>query len=505
MFGVPIVLDLLAAGRADAPALVSARGERWTYRQLRLARARTERSLRGGARGRLLVFLSTDRHPGGVVLYLASLFGGHVAGWLPDSTSASQLDALLARYLPDRLVLTREQSGVWAAVLASAGYTQQPGYTQQQGEDLGVLVAARRGTGAGEIPGDLALLLRTSGVTGAPKLVQLSGAGLAANTEAIRVALALSPRSRGVTSLPLHYTYGLSVLHSHLWAGGSVLVTDLPLTGRSFWRALHTHGCDSLPGVPQSFEWLRRAMHRTPALPLPATMTVSGGAMRRDTVLAMARACDIRGGGLYLMYGQTEATARITVLPPEECRSRPGSVGRPIGDWTISIMGEGSDPTPPSATGRVVLTGSAVMLGYASSRAELEAVTRPLEPLDTGDDGYLHDGCLYLTGRRTRMIKPGGVRLALDDIEHELAELANVAVIGLPGETARAYYESDPEEHHELPELSRRWRALAETLRVPAATLELRPVPTLPTTDRGKIDYAALTAPAGVGTPDGPR
>lgn len=472
--------DIVAAGRPDATALVCDSGDSWSYRELRRDRDSGIRLL--GDRRRLLVFLFTDRHPGGVILHLSCLFLGHVAAWMPDTTSPDQLRALLTRYRPDRLVLARRQAAAWGATLDAAGYRCE--------ETFGVVVAGRSADVDSEVPAEPALLLRTSGTSGPPRFVALSRRGLEANGHAVRSALSLTDRSRAVTGLPLHYTYGLSVLHTHLLAGGSVLLTALPITGGSFWRAVRDRGCDSFAGVPQSFEWLRGTLRRRPELPVPPTMTVSGGPVRRAVTAAMDARCRALGGGFIIMYGQTEATARISVLPPEDTLSRSGSVGRPIGDWHVSIVDDAGNELPLTQVGRVTLRGVSVMLGYTTCREELAGPRGPAGPLDTGDDGFLRDGYLYLIGRRSRIIKPFGIRVALADIEHALGQVANTAVVPRPGESAIVYYESGPSEQA----VAGRWRTLAESLRLPADTVRLQPVPRLPTTDRGKIDYRALAA-----------
>ncbi|HEX6510440.1 MAG TPA: AMP-binding protein [Chloroflexota bacterium] len=477
--------DPLEAGEPNAIAIVSDAAS-YTYGEFRRLRGRMAKLLRGEARHRLLVFIFTDRALGGITAYLACLHNDDVAGWLPAITSESQLSALLDQYGPDRLVLTHGQWSRWGPVLRTDGY--------QHVESFGLVIASSTTRRAEEVSEEVTLLLRTSGISGAPKMVKLSADGLIANSDAIRVALRIGPASRAVTSLPLHYTYGLSILHSHLYAGGSIVLTDLPHTGRSFWWVMSRNACTSFAGVPHHFEWLRGAVRRWPELPVPRTVTVSGGSMRRETLLAMDDLCRTRGGEFYVMYGQTEATARITVLPPADIGARGGSVGLPVGDWTIRVLDKQDRPVRERHSGRIVLWGRSAMLGYATCRADLAERGGPISPLDTGDHGCFRDGYLYLTGRSTRMIKPAGVRVALDDIERELGELAEVAVVGFSDQSAVACYRrSAPAER-----LAERWVALAAALRVPTNALAIRPVRDIPLTDRGKVDYRALSAEIGI-------
>ncbi len=164
---------------------------------------------------------------------------------------------------------------------------------------------------------DLALLMSTSGSSGSPRLVRLSRENLRSNAEAIATSLGIRPGDRAVTSLPLHYCYGLSVVHSHLVAGASVVLTDHSVADECFWQLARDARVTTLAGVPHTFDLLDRVGFATMDLPHLRTVTQAGGRMDPARVVELATLGRQRGWDLFVMYGQTEATARMAVLPPD--------------------------------------------------------------------------------------------------------------------------------------------------------------------------------------------
>ena len=271
---------------------------------------------------------------------------------------------------------------------------------------------------------DLALLLSTSGSTGSPRLVRLSWENLRSNAEAIAEYLAVRPTDRAVTSLPLHYCYGLSVVHSHLLAGACVVLTDLSVADACFWDLARDTGTTTLAGVPHSFELLDRIGFAAMDLPDLRTVTQAGGRLDPDRVTALATLGRARGWDLFVMYGQTEATARMTYLPPDLAAEHPGTVGVPVPGGHVDLV-----------DGEVVYSGPNVMLGYASEPGDL-ALGRTTDRLHTGDLGRWTDaGLLEITGRRSRVAKVLGHRVDLEHVERSLrAEGCDVRCVdGGPG------------------------------------------------------------------------
>lgn len=266
---------------------------------------------------------------------------------------------------------------------------------------------------------DLRLLLSTSGSTGSPKLVRLSEANLTSNAAAIASYLGLGSDDVALTTLPLDYCYGLSVLHSHLTAGASVVLDDRSVTDPALWADARRHGVTSFAGVPYTFDLLGAA--GWPALPTLRQVTQAGGRMAPERVRALATQGAAEGWDLVVMYGQTEATARMAWLPPELATTHPAAVGIAIPGGALRLDPvEGAEP----GVGELVYSGPNVMLGYAESPADL-ARGADLVELRTGDLARMRrDGpreLVEIVGRRSRFAKLFGQRIDLDRVQTLLA------------------------------------------------------------------------------------
>lgn len=340
---------------------------------------------------------------------------------------------------------------------------------------------------------DLALLLSTSGSTGSPKLVRLSRINLEANARSIAAYLDLRATDRAITSLPLHYCYGLSVLNSHLVAGASVVLTDLSVADTCFWDLASTSGATSFAGVPYTFDLLDASDFASRDLPRLRYVTQAGGRMAPDKVARYAELGRRRGWDLYVMYGQTEATARMAYLPPGLAAARPDAIGIPVPGGELRI-----DPLPepegaPGEVGELVYTGPNVMMGYADRVGDL-ARGHELHELRTGDLArQADDGLFEITGRLNRRAKVFGLRVDLDRVEQQLRDSRLSARLVADDTTLHAFVTQ--------PRLARRTRERVSLLTsVPPGAVRVHTITELPITGSGKCDYAALARHAAATT-----
>jgi len=333
---------------------------------------------------------------------------------------------------------------------------------------------------SGPVHESVALLLMTSGSTGAPRAVCLSAANVTSNAHSIAEALDITEADRAITSLPLHYSYGLSVLNSHLARDASVVLTAESPTSRRFWRCFDRTRATAFAGVPLAYEALLPVLpHSWPAS--LRTLTQAGGALRPDVVRAYAGLAQDRSARFFVMYGQTEATARMSVLDTGAHPEHIGSVGRAVPGGALRIDDTGG-------AGEVVYEGPNVMLGYAASRADLALGDRLRGVLRTGDLGVLDaDGFLTLRGRIKRITKVAGRRIALDEVEQVLASAGPVAVVADGGQIAVFCAE-------ERLGLRAAVVDMCGALGVPPGSARVHVLPELPRTSSNKIDYPRLTA-----------
>ena len=175
------------------------------------------------------------------------------------------------------------------------------------------------------------VLLSTSGTTGSPKLVRLAHRNIEANADSIAEYLDIDERERAIQSLPIHYSYGLSVLHSHLATGASVILTPHSIMRPEFWADAARWQATSFAGVPYSYAILQRTGLLRRAMPdTMRTLTQAGGRLAPEAIVKLHELMQERGGRLFVMYGQTEATARISYVPPEALPEKAHTIGIPI-------------------------------------------------------------------------------------------------------------------------------------------------------------------------------
>ena len=334
---------------------------------------------------------------------------------------------------------------------------------------------------------ELALLLSTSGSTGSPKLVRLSHRNLADNAASIAEYLRLSASDRGITSLPMHYCYGLSVLHSHLLVGASVVLTNSSVVDRCFRETLFEHGVTNLAGVPHTYEMLDRTSCDDLASPSLRLLTQAGGRMAPEVVTRWARRVEAWGAEFYVMYGQTEATARIAYVPPDMVRRRPEVIGRAIPGGSLELRPVDGAPTD---VGELVYRGANVMMGYAHHTDDL-ALGHTLHELATGDLARYHadDDVYEIVGRRSRFVKPFGLRIDLDEVESQLKPIA-VGELAVAGDDERVVVHAPGSDIDRL-----RWR-LSQVTGLPERCCRVHDRP-IPWTGSDKVDQAAILAADG--------
>lgn len=448
--GAAPVLDHARFG--DAPALV-ADGAVLSHAALA---ARVADRARAWGPARRLVLVEGANDLDSLVAYLAALQHGHVALVVPDGREA-QREAMAAAYDPD-IVCT-----------------------------VGARDDVRRSESTHDLHPDLALLLSTSGTTGSPKLVRLSRDNVASNAGAIVESLALTPADRAITTLPLHYCYGLSVLHSHLVAGASVALTSLSVVDECFWDLVTHAGATSFAGVPHTFDMLAASDFEARDLPSLRQVTQAGGRLEPDAVRHWSRTGRARGWDLVVMYGATEATARMAYLPPDLAEDHPASIGVAVPGGRLRID-EAVDERP--GVGELVYDGPHVMLGYATSPADL-ALGRQTAELRTGDLARLVDGVFEVVGRRNRVGKVFGLRIDLEAVEHHLRGEVDRHVRAVATDHAVHLFLTSGRRATSA-------RALAaEQCGLPEHAVRVTLLAQVPLTSSGKTDYAALRALAG--------
>lgn len=347
----------------------------------------------------------------------------------------------------------------------------------------------------------LCVLLSTSGTTGSPKLVRLSRTNIQANAESIAAYLHLTPADRAITSLPLYYSYGMSVVNSHLQAGATLLLTAKSVAEEQFWAMFESEGATSLSGVPFTFDVLERVGFRARHYPSLRYLAQAGGRMPVDRVALYAHWAGDNAKQMFVMYGQTEASPRMAYVPPGQLADNADCIGVPIPGGSFELIDEAGTPIPGfDRPGELVYRGPNVMMGYAQSADDLANASGP-DVLRTGDLACLRaNGNYYITGRKSRFSKILGLRISLDEVEQWLHARGCHGIVSGNDKLVVAAL-SGASDAAEVK------RALAQRFGLPLSAvvaLLLDPIPTMPS---GKFDYrqvlqlAMETAEAGRSAP----
>lgn len=415
-----------------------------SYHQLADTVAATARELDGPRR---LVLLETRNDLTTLVRYLAAMSDGHVVVPVPAGRDHT---AIVQMYEPDVVI---DGNGIH-----------------------------HRHRGRHQLHHDLALLLSTSGSTGSPKLVRLSHRNLASNATAIAEYLDIRETDRAATTLPMSYCYGLSVIHSHLLRGAGLILTECSVVDDEFWELFRGHRGTAFAGVPYTFELLERVGAQTLDLPHLRYVTQAGGRMAPERVRRFAELGQRQGWDLFVMYGSTEATARMAYLPPQLASTHPGAIGRPIPGGSITV--EPRDGWDDEDVGELVYRGPNVMMGYAHRPADL-ALGKTVDALHTGDIARRDcDGLYEVIGRSSRFVKMYGLRIDLQHVEATMRD-HGVTAFCTDADDRLAVAAAG----HDAGEVQ---RAAAAAAGLPVGAVQAVTVAELPILPSGKPDYQSV-------------
>jgi len=354
-----------------------------------------------------LIFSLCENTPGSLLGYFAFISNEAVPLMLDAKIDAELLNNLLSIFKPNYVWMPDSMSPVFESkkvIFSEFGYSLHSFSAEKI-----------------QLNEELALLLTTSGSTGSPKLVRLSYKNIKANAESIAQYLAITSDEKPITSLPMHYSYGLSVINSHLIKGATILLSNHSVMQKEFWAFAQEQKATSIAGVPYTYEILKRLRVFRMELPHLTTMTQAGGKLNASLAKEYIEQAYISGKRFIVMYGQTEATARMSYLPFEKALEKYSSIGIAIPGGSFKLINEGIEIEEPDTDGELVYFGNNVSLGYAECQADLSKDDENHGVLYTGDIARRDkDGFYYITGRKKRFIKLFGNRINLDATEQLL-------------------------------------------------------------------------------------
>ncbi|MDR1015632.1 MAG: AMP-binding protein [Coriobacteriales bacterium] len=459
-------------------------GERFTYRQL-LAAAD---GVAAPIDGRPLVALSAANTVPSLAAYLGFLRRGIPVMLLPSDMRQDVLQETLAAYRPGYLFAPL---GAWERE-APRSLCSFRGHALFDVGELGArgVAGAPGSQGVPDAPvplhPDLALLLTTSGSTGSRKYVRLSVRNLNANARSIADYLGIGPGDRAITTLPFSYSYGLSIINSHLLEGATLVLNEDPLVNRRFWDTLREQEATTFGGVPYTYSLLKRLRFERMDLPSLRYLTQAGGRLGEELHREFAETCARKGIGFVVMYGQTEATARMSYLAASDASRFIGSVGKAIPGGRFELRGaDGETVERPGEEGELVYFGDNVSLGYAEQASDLAKGDENCGRLETGDIARRdEEGNCYIVGRKKRFLKIHGKRTNLDELDALLEREGFSAASTGSDDRLMVYTDMDD------PDAIRTF--LIRTIGLNKGTFEIRRIEAIPRSDSGKVRYSAL-------------
>ena len=339
-----------------------------------------------------------------------------------------------------------------------------------------------------ELYDDLALLLSTSGSTGSPKLVRHSYMNLEVNARNIAGFFHIKDTDKPMLDLPIHYTYGLSVLNSHIFAGTTVALTDFSLMQKEYWEFFKAEEATSITGVPYTFEMLKRFRIFRMELPSLELLSQGGGKLNEDLQKEYAQFANDTNRRFIITYGQTEGSARMAYLPPEDAITKIGRSARLFPGEKLYIVNDQGEPVEETGEiGELVCEGKNVTLGYAESRQDLMRGDDRKGVLYTGDMAKKDsDGYLYIVGRKKRFLKIFGNRIGLDECEQLISEKFDLECACTGTDNEMCIYINKDNFQHKVKEF------ISHRTQINAIAFKVYFVKSLPRNEAGKIIYGDL-------------
>lgn len=338
-----------------------------------------------------------------------------------------------------------------------------------------------------EIHPDVLLCLTTSGTTGSPKLVKLTEKNIRSNAESIAEYLHITESERAITSLPMYYSFGMSVINSHLIKGATLLLTDKAVIQREFLNFLKSGRATSIAGVPYTYEMLRRLRFLKMDLPELETMIQAGGKLNANIVKEYVESAKVTGKEFIVMYGQTEAAPRMSYLPFDKALEKYASIGIAIPGGKLSVRDvNNQEITIPDTDGELIYEGSNVCMGYAECIEDLAKGDENHGILHTGDVArFDSDGYFYITGRMKRFVKVWGNRCNLDATEQLVKAITtSCACVGVDDKITIFVTEAGLEEKIKT--------YLVDKTGLNIRAFEVKVIEAIPTLPSGKLDYQTM-------------
>jgi long-chain acyl-CoA synthetase len=421
-----------------------------------------------------LIFILCENNIGSIIGYFTFFSNCHVQLLLDASIDSDQLKNLISLYKPNYLWVPNSKMILYpngTKIFSDWNYS-----------------LIRMNISNIQMHKDLSLLLTTSGSTGSPKLVRLSYNNVISNAKSIANYLKISSIERPITSLPMNYSYGLSVINSHLIVGATILLTNYSVVQKEFWNFAQKQKATSISGVPYTYQMLKMIRFTNMELPYLKILTQAGGKLSTILVKEFYDYAVKNNKEFIVMYGQTEATARMSYLPFNRNQMKYGSIGIPIpgGEFSLIDLQNKNEIQNDNIQGELIFQGTNVSMGYANDIKDLANGDENFGKLYTGDIAYKdEDGYFFITGRMKRFVKIYGNRINLDEVEQILIN-ENIECVCDGLDDKLIIYTTEKNNNDYILHL------LTSNLKLNFRAFEIRIISEIPKNSAGKVLYSKL-------------
>jgi len=357
---------------------------------------------------RSLILIISENSIGSLLAYIFCIINDQVAIIIDSKTSKQNIIKIFKNYQPNFVFLSNKKKNIFKKIcLEKYIFFDQ------------ILMKNKKITKK-KLNKNLSLLLSTSGSMGSIKFVKLSKTNLKHNTNSIIDYLKISDKDCSITNLPTSYSYMLSIINTHLEVGASIVISKYSLIEKNFWKIFKNNKITSFNGVPYSYEILLRIGLKKLKIDTLRYLTHAGGKIENNRLSKIIKFCKKNNLKFFSMYGQTEASPRISYLEPEFSKKKIGSIGRGIpGNKIYIVNNSGEKILKPNVEGEIICEGKNVFMGYSKNCDDLETPNKENYKLKTGDLGFFDkDGFFYVTSRINKIAKIFGNRIDLGALEN---------------------------------------------------------------------------------------
>jgi len=354
-----------------------------------------------------LILIISENTLGSLLAYIFCIINNHVAIIIDSKTDKKNILKVFKNYEPNYIFLSKEIKTIFnKKCLEKYSFFDQ-------------ILLKNKINKKKKLNKNLSVLLSTSGSMGSIKFVKLSRNNLKINTDSIINYLKINNKDSAITNLPISYSYMISVINTHLEAGGSIIISKYSLIEKKFWKILKNSKVTSFNGVPYTYEMLIRIGIKNIKINSLKYLTQAGGKLEKNKLKEIINFCKKHNIKFFSMYGQTEASPRISYLKPEFSEKKIGSIGKGLSGNKIYIINDtGKKILEPYVEGEIICEGKNVFMGYSKNYNDLNRPNEKNYKLKTGDLGFFDkDGFFFITSRISRITKIFGNRIDLGDLE----------------------------------------------------------------------------------------